>query len=517
MGIDYQKVVRLLKKEMSLNSIALATGSKWETIDRIKERSIDKWGDLQKIPDDLSSESIKKAIYGKEAELPDPNYLQPDCETILNRQRKEGIQRKELWADYVVEAKERHLLAYKTSRFNEIVSLYAKKHDVSVTLKKTPGLEAQVDWVGDKAHIVDKDSGELEELHLLVIALPYSGYFYVEAFNDEKMTSWLAGHKHAFEFFGGCPAMMVPDNCKTAVNQSRKWYFDTVVLNEKYVNFMDYYNIVVCPARVYHPKDKSVVERCVQIVENDLMRPLAKLELHSVSEYNELLWKKLDKRLAENFSKKIGSRTSIFLEEEKDKLLPLPIHEYKSIIKGKAKVGRDFHIQWGKAFYSVPVDYIGDNVLVEDDGFTVRIKTIAGVDITSHIKAIVEWKKTTKQEHVPAHYGDYGGYSPEYFRSWASHYGTNTVAWVDMMLEHWPLMVHAFRPLYAGLIAAKGCDKGVIEKACSIAVHTRVYATKGLKALIEREKACKEAALQEKNLVNLEDIYYKHEKGGSDR
>jgi len=55
---------------------------------------------------------------------------------------------------------------------------------------------------------------------------------------------------------------MVPDNCRTAVSQSRKWYFDSVVLNPKYESFMDHYNIVVCPARVYHPKDKSVVERC---------------------------------------------------------------------------------------------------------------------------------------------------------------------------------------------------------------------------------------------------------------
>lgn len=190
MSIDYLKVVRLIKQGKSLNSIAKAIGSKWETIDCINERCMDKWGDIHKVPDDISSETIKKIIYGKETGLPDPNYLQPDCETILNRQRKEGIQRKELWADYVAEARVRHLLAYKISRFNEIVSLFAKKHDVSIVQKKTPGLEAQVDWVGDRAHIIDKDSGIIEELHLFVIALPYSSYFYVEAFNDEKLASW---------------------------------------------------------------------------------------------------------------------------------------------------------------------------------------------------------------------------------------------------------------------------------------------------------------------------------------
>ena len=288
----------------------------------------------------------------------------------------------------------------------------------------------------------------------------------------------------------------------------------SVVLNPKYESFMDHYDVVVMPARVYHPKDKSVVERCVQIVENDLMRPLAKLEIHSIQEYNELLWKKLEKRLAENFSKKIGSRTSIFLEEEKNELLPLPIHEYQSIKKGKAIVGRDFHIQWDKAFYSVPTDHIGDNVRIEDDGFTVRIKTWEYVDITIHRKALIEWQKVTNKDHIPAHYGENNGYSPEYFRAWASHFGPNTVAWVDMMLDHWTFIVHAFRPLHTGLMAAKGCDKDVVENACAIAVHSRVYATKGLKALIESEKAKKEASKPKKNDVDLNDIYYSRSEGG---
>lgn len=514
MSIDYQKVVRLLYQGMSFNSIATAIGSKWETIDRINDRCIEKWGAIKNVPTDISSETIQKIIYGKEDVAPDPNYLQPDCEMILNKQRTERAQRKELWAEYVTEANGRQLLAYKISRFNEIVSLFAKKHDVSISRQLAPGIEAQVDWVGDKAKIVDKDSGEEETLHLFVIALPYSSYFYVEAFNDEKMDSWLAGHKHAFEFFGGCPARMVPDNCKTAVNQSRKWYYESVVLNPKYESFMDHYDVVVMPARVYHPKDKSVVERCVQIVENDLMRPLAKLEIHSIQEYNELLWKKLEKRLAENFSKKIGSRTSIFLEEEKNELLPLPIHEYQSIKKGKAIVGRDFHIQWDKAFYSVPTDHIGDNVRIEDDGFTVRIKTWEYVDITIHRKALIEWQKVTNKDHIPAHYGENNGYSPEYFRAWASHFGPNTVAWVDMMLDHWTFIVHAFRPLHTGLMAAKGCDKDVVENACAIAVHSRVYATKGLKALIESEKAKKEASKPKKNDVDLNDIYYSRSEGG---
>ena len=42
---------------------------------------------------------------------------------------------------------------------------------------------------------------------------------------------------------------------------------------------------------------KSVVERTVQIVEKDLMPEMAKLHLTSLSDYNSILRKKLEKRL----------------------------------------------------------------------------------------------------------------------------------------------------------------------------------------------------------------------------
>ncbi|MFZ2496240.1 MAG: hypothetical protein WAW98_06185, partial [Trichococcus flocculiformis] len=34
----------------------------------------------------------------------------------------------------------------------------------------------------------------------------------VEGFLDMKSASWLTGHIHAFEYFGGVPESLVPDN-----------------------------------------------------------------------------------------------------------------------------------------------------------------------------------------------------------------------------------------------------------------------------------------------------------------
>ena len=41
---------------------------------------------------------------------------------------------------------------------------------------------------------------------------------------DEKQPSWITAHVHMYEYFGGIAKMLVPDNCRTAVehNKGRK-------------------------------------------------------------------------------------------------------------------------------------------------------------------------------------------------------------------------------------------------------------------------------------------------------
>ena len=74
----------------------------------------------------------------------DLDYLQPDCEKILEKQRK-GYFRNELWTEYCAEAGAKGKKAYKLSRFNEIVSDYRGKHDISFMMNHVPGLEGIVE------------------------------------------------------------------------------------------------------------------------------------------------------------------------------------------------------------------------------------------------------------------------------------------------------------------------------------------------------------------------------------
>ena len=135
-------------------------------------------------------------------ETQDGGYLPVDCDEILEKRRR-GMPMDKLWAVYAKDAERLGKAAYRRSRFCEIVADYASGKGIAVSIEKVPGIKCEVDWVGDKAHIIDVDTGELIPVHIFVIALPYSSYFYCEGFFDERMGSWLAGHMHGFEFFGG--------------------------------------------------------------------------------------------------------------------------------------------------------------------------------------------------------------------------------------------------------------------------------------------------------------------------
>jgi len=82
----------------------------------------------------------------------------------------------------------------------------------------------------------------------------------------KKLEAFLAGHVAAFEFFGGCPQRLVPDNLGSGV--LRPDLYDPR-LNRGYSELAHHYGCLVDPGRVAHPKDKPRVERIVPYVRGD--------------------------------------------------------------------------------------------------------------------------------------------------------------------------------------------------------------------------------------------------------
>jgi transposase len=135
--------------------------------------------------------------------------------------------------------------------------------------------------------------------------------------------------------------MIVPDNLKTGVDKASR---ADPVINWTYQEMAEHYQTVVMPARVRHPKDKPNVEGAVGVISTWIIASLRNQQFFSLRELNEAINEKLTEFNQKDFQKKIGSRHTAFLEEEKFALLPLPASTYELATWKKATVQYDYHI-----------------------------------------------------------------------------------------------------------------------------------------------------------------------------
>ena len=91
--------------------------------------------------------------------------------------------------------------------------------DATVRLAFAPGEAAQVDF-GAGPELVDLDTGEIRKTWFFVMTLCWSRHQYVELIWDQRVETWLACHRRAFEWFGGVPARIIIDNAKCAITRA---------------------------------------------------------------------------------------------------------------------------------------------------------------------------------------------------------------------------------------------------------------------------------------------------------
>jgi transposase len=117
--------------------------------------------------------------------------------------RKSGVRLNLLWLEYCEQCRSVGELPYKSTQFNRYYVNYVHKIKATMHLEHKPGDIIQVDWAGKTVHIVDADTGELIKEYLFVAVLQYSGYSYVEAFQDTGQENWIVVHVNAYRYFGG--------------------------------------------------------------------------------------------------------------------------------------------------------------------------------------------------------------------------------------------------------------------------------------------------------------------------
>lgn len=299
-------------------------------------------------------------------------------------------------------------------------------------LKHKPGKSLETDWAGATLKLIDRVTGGDIKVYIFVAALPFSQYCYAEGFLDMKSASWLTGHIHAFEYFGGVTETIIPDNLKAGVIKSD---YAEPLLNESYRELADYYQTVIVPARVRKAKDKPSVEGAVGFVSRQILASLRNTQCFFLEELNGLIWHKLKELNDEPFQKKHGSRRSVFEEEEVPYLMSLRQPRFQLTEWRIAKVQLNYHIQVERNYYSVPYEYVQCDVEVRLTKNLIEVYFNQS-RISSHKRINNKTNQySTLHDHMPDHHRMYAEHTPGNVKDWAKKIGTNTFDMVVKILD----------------------------------------------------------------------------------
>ena len=337
--VDYREILRLQNLGDSQRSIASKVQSSRNTVAAVIVAA-EAAGISWPLGDDVTNEDISELLFPGKYNTASP-YAEPDYEWIHRELARMGVTLTLLWSEYCVKVRNEGGVPYMYTQFCDKYRRWARVTKATMRITHKPGDAMQVDWAGDPLYITDPITGEEDPAYIFVAVLPCSWKTYAEPCTDMKSENWLLCHVHAYNYYGGVPRLLIPDNTKTATIQNNRY---ETILNRSYQEMSDHYGTAIVPARVRKPDDKAAAEGSVKFVSTWITAALRDRKFFSIAEAKEAVAEKLEELNSRPFKKRPGSRNSAFEEEEKDFLQPLPGTPYEPAIWLNPKVGTDYLI-----------------------------------------------------------------------------------------------------------------------------------------------------------------------------
>lgn len=233
-------------------------------------------------------------------------------------------------------------------------------HEPILRFETKPGEQAQLDWKEDVRFYTS--DGKKYSLQILVVLLSASRYRTYHVCLSKLQSELFACLTDAFETFGGVPRIVVTDNMKTVMDQSRTAYKKGKI-NTKFVQFASDFGFEVQPCIAGRPQTKAKVEAPMKIID-EIMAYNGKLTLEELYSFV----KKLNNRVNTQFNQGTRGIPVLDFEHEKNLLRQLPqktIRDYYRITSNTVKVNPSSMVSYKSCQYSVPIEFIGKQVVLQ--------------------------------------------------------------------------------------------------------------------------------------------------------
>ena len=412
------------------------------------------------LPEGADQARLEALLYP--AERPPSHFVEPDYFQIHQQLKRKGVTLQLLWGEHVAVHGER---AYRYSRYCHRYRQWRLRQKRSMHQHHRAGEKAFIDYCGETAEVIDRDTGEILPAQIFVGVLGASSYTYAEATWSQSLPDWIGSNQRMLRFFGGVPALLVPDNLKAAVTRASRY---TPQVNNTYAEMAAHYQTAVLPARPYKPQDKAKAEVAVQVVERWILARLRHCTFFSLSELNQAIFELLVELNSRPFQRRTESRKDLFEAIDRPALKALPQEAYEYAEWRKAKPGVDYHVEVEGRFYSVPHALAGQTLDLRITA-TVVEALHKGQRVASHARH-GKGRYVTVTEHMPKSHQAHRQWSPGRFLRWATTIGPATAEVVQEQLQNRPHPEHGYRACLGLLNLARRYSRPRLEAACARAM-----------------------------------------------
>ncbi len=255
-------------------------------------------------------------------------------------------------------------------------------------------------------------------------------------------------------------------------------WFDPKI-NPKLEEFARHYGTVILPTKPRKPEHKGKVEAGVKYAQNNAIKGR---HFESLTAQNLFLleWEKTiaDTRIHGTIRQQVGK---LFETVERPALRPLPTSLFPVFEEAQRSVHRDGYIEFKRAYYSAPPEYVGRQVWVRQESRVLRLYNSRREQIALH--ALAEpGKFTTDPAHLHSNKRHIVERGIDYFLDRCRLIGPLTATWAQSM--HQVRGPQSLRVMQGLLQLAEKHPAPALEKAAGIAVHHGAWHLRDLKRLL---------------------------------
>jgi transposase len=428
------------------------------------------------LPSEMDDNQLAGLFYPRADTRTSSRHQTPDWPTLHQELKGKGVTKQLLWEEYTQQYPNR---CYSYSQFCDRYNHWRRLQKRSMRQQHKAGEKCFVDYCGQTVPIVCASTGEARMAQIFVAVLGASNYTYAEATLTQSLPDWLSSHVRAFEYFGGTSAIVVPDNLKSGVSKACRY---DPHLNPSYQQLASHYQVAVIPARPYKPKDKSKVEVSVQIVERWILARLRHHTFFSLAELNQCIRALLGELNQKPFKQLPGNRRQAFEQLDKPVLRSLPKHPYRYVDIKPVKVNIDYHVQYENHHYSVPHQYVGEDLELHAGDTLIRLY-FRQKSVATHPRSFRPGI-TTEPSHMPKRHQKHQQWTPGRLKNWAREIGPDVLLWVDTQLTTKDHPEQAYRVCLGLLNLSRQYPSERLNAACRIASKAGLFRLKQIKSIL---------------------------------